>query len=36
MMITVTQEQKKELIAINELVKKEEVKAVARYEILEK
>lgn len=36
MMITVTQEQKNELIAINELVKKEEVKAVARYEILEK
>lgn len=35
-MMTITEEQKKELIAINELVKKEEIKAVTRYEILEK
>lgn len=35
-MRAITEEQKAKLIVINELVKKEEIKAIARYEILQK
>ena len=35
-MRTITEDQKAKLIAINELVKNEEMKAIARYEILQK